>query len=209
MQLFQRRPILARRRRVAISEIMGSLLMIGITLIAGAAVFGYVNGQANTSANQVGASQGVNINYLREKESITFVNFDSDTGLSNSLSIYTYNNGAVTLTLNGLSIRGPTCPILTPNCGNANKTIVIFYSSQPTPTWTCSGTYCTSANLPCPTQSASGLSSIPMQHLGRVVASFSLCSLVFASSSSPPLKYSFTIGLQGQYGSTASTIANG
>lgn len=200
--LLSRRP----KPRVAISEIMGTLLLIGITLIAGAGVYGFVNSQTNTSAQQLGNSQNNNINYLREKESITLVNFDSNTGASNAISTYVYNNGAVTLAINVVTISGPTCPSGTPDCGDENRSILIIYNGLASTPWTCTGTYCTSATSPCFSQSASGLSSIPTQQLGRVTLTLTSCGFVFASSSSSPLKYSYTLNVQGRYGSSATTI---
>ena len=54
------------RKRRADSEVMGTRLMVAVTLVAGATVFGFVNGQAAASESQYGASVAINVNSLKE-----------------------------------------------------------------------------------------------------------------------------------------------
>ena len=56
-----------RRGRAGISEVVAAVLTIAITLIAGAALFGYVNGQAATSESNLGNAVGGNVNFLNER----------------------------------------------------------------------------------------------------------------------------------------------
>lgn len=86
--------------------------MIGITLGAGAAVFGWVNSQAGTSENALGQSSAKQANYYEESFVIVSVQF-SDSGPScqvssgqtycNVVSIAVYNNGEVGLTINSIT----------------------------------------------------------------------------------------------------------
>jgi hypothetical protein len=87
---------------VAISEILGSLIMISITLISGVAVFGYVNGQSGTSAQAVGNSAASNINFLNER----FVIVTSTLAAPASGSVYIYDNGRADLTIMSIQITG-------------------------------------------------------------------------------------------------------
>lgn len=83
-----------RKRRAAISEILGSLIMIAITLVAGAAVFGFVNGQAGSSSAAVGNSAANNINFLNEREVIVYASVVSLTP-SASANVWVYNSGLI------------------------------------------------------------------------------------------------------------------
>ena len=78
-------------RKKAVSEVLGSLIMIAITLVAGAAVFGFVNGQAGISAQAVGASAASNINFLNERETLIYGTMLN----SSSAQVWVYNNGAI------------------------------------------------------------------------------------------------------------------
>jgi flagellin-like protein len=104
-----------RLRKRAISELVATLLMVAVTLVAGAAVLGWVNGQASTSEQAYGASAANNINYLNERfaaESQVFSNAAGGACLGGSgpgpgctsASFYLYNDGAVTFTLLSIQI---------------------------------------------------------------------------------------------------------
>lgn len=80
-------------RRLGISEIVGSVLAIALTIIAGAAVFGYVNSQAGLTENQYGSSVGVTVNYLQEQFTVVDMTFTSTT----QVVLYIYNYGRVAL----------------------------------------------------------------------------------------------------------------
>ncbi|MEM3186088.1 MAG: archaellin/type IV pilin N-terminal domain-containing protein [Conexivisphaerales archaeon] len=83
-----------RRSRAGLSDLVGSLLTVAITIIAGAAVFGYVNSQAGVSENIYGQSIGNTLNFLAEKFVIVDMNYS---GNGNSLSIWLYNTGNINL----------------------------------------------------------------------------------------------------------------
>lgn len=80
-----------RKRRPGISELVGSVLAIALTIIAGAAVFGYINGQAATTESQYGSSVGVTVNYLQEQFSVVDIGFVSST----QAVLYIYNYGRI------------------------------------------------------------------------------------------------------------------
>ncbi len=80
-----------RKGRVAISEVLGSLIMIAITLVAGAGVFGFVNGQSGISSSAVGANAAKNINFLNEKETIVYAAMVN----ANSANVWVYNYGSI------------------------------------------------------------------------------------------------------------------
>ena len=105
---------IAPRRRKAVSEILGTLLMVTITLIAGAAVFGWIEGQAGNSEGAYGQSVANNVNYLRESFTIVATNFTCSSGPCagpyDTLGIYIYNNGQVYLNLSSIMISYPAGP---------------------------------------------------------------------------------------------------
>lgn len=103
------------RRRVGVSELVGTLIMVAITLVAGAAVFGWVNGQAGTSESAYGASVANNVDFLRERFVIVATNFTNGgtpqqpcsggpPKLCSTLGVYLYNNGQVTANISRISI---------------------------------------------------------------------------------------------------------
>jgi flagellin-like protein len=101
------------KRRVAISEIMGTLIMVAITLVAGAAVFGWVNGQAGVSENAYGQSAANGINYLKEHFAPVTNTFTGPGGAACSGSptactvanFWVFNNGQLYFTLSSLQIQ--------------------------------------------------------------------------------------------------------
>ena len=83
---------LSRGRRRGVSEIVATVLTVAITIVAGAAVFGYVNAQAGVAEGQLGqAGDAVNA-YLNEQFSVVNINFTS-----NALSLWLYDYGGVNL----------------------------------------------------------------------------------------------------------------
>jgi flagellin-like protein len=134
-----------RRKKVAVSELVGTLIMVAITLIAGAAVFGWINGQAGTSENAYGASVANNVNFLRESFVVvtqTFTGLGANGACNGGISphfqctganFWVYNNGQVVFTLSSLRIKNLTD--IPSNAANPNPLNLLFYSS-------CSGSNC-------------------------------------------------------------------
>jgi flagellin-like protein len=83
----------SKRGRAGISEIMASVLAIAVTLIAGAAVFGYVNSSAAATEKQYGTSVGATVDYLSEQFSVVDMSFTSST----QVVVYIFNYGSVPL----------------------------------------------------------------------------------------------------------------
>jgi flagellin-like protein len=106
------------RKRRAVSEVLATLMMIAITLVAGAAVIGWVNGQAGNSEQAYGNSAANNINNLNERFTPESQVFSNTAGLAcngpsgsggagvgcTSASFYLYNDGSVTFTLYSIRI---------------------------------------------------------------------------------------------------------
>lgn len=104
-----------RGKRAGIAEITGSLLMIALTLVAGAAVFGWVNGQAGASEGALGQAAAAQANYFHESFVIVSVQFSYNKGGTtetcqasagntwcNQVSVAVYNNGQVGLTIQSI-----------------------------------------------------------------------------------------------------------
>lgn len=102
-----------KKQRVATSELMGALIMIAITLVAGAAVFGWVNGQAGSSENAYGQSAAASANYLREHFAPVTSTFTGAGGAACSgapkvctiANFWIFNNGQLSFTLATLQIQ--------------------------------------------------------------------------------------------------------
>ena len=98
---------------MAVSELVGTLIMVAITLVAGAAVFGWINGQATTSETAYGASVANNVNFLRERFVIVATNFTNTaspcSGIKcfSTLGVYLYNNGQLTVNISRITISTP------------------------------------------------------------------------------------------------------
>jgi len=120
------RPI-RKGRRAAIAEITGSLMMIALTIIAGAAVFGWAISQAGVSENALGQNAAQQANYYHESFVMVSVQFSYNGGACqvsggntwcNQVSVAVYNNGGAALTVQSivlanaskLSASGSTVP---------------------------------------------------------------------------------------------------
>lgn len=89
-----------RAARRGASEVIATILMLAITLVVGAGVFGYVNQQAGVSALQYGSSAGATVNYLQERFTPVMISFNYPTGCtspctSTSITLFIYNNGNI------------------------------------------------------------------------------------------------------------------
>jgi len=74
---------------VGVSELLSTLIMIAITLVAGAAATGFILGQAGTSSKAVGNAAATNVNFLSERYSIISAAMTSST----TATLWVYNNG--------------------------------------------------------------------------------------------------------------------
>jgi flagellin-like protein len=87
------------RGRPGISEIVGSLLAIAITLVAGAAAWSFVRSQAGVSENALQNSQVANNNFLSERFNAVDMYFGASTA-----TFWVYNTGSVTLSIFSLRL---------------------------------------------------------------------------------------------------------
>ncbi len=83
------------RRRHGLSEVMAAVITIAITVIAGAALFGFINGQAASSENSLGVANAANVNFLNERFVVAQVVYDAYPS-TNEMTVYFYNSGQVT-----------------------------------------------------------------------------------------------------------------
>lgn len=74
---------------------MAAVLTIAVTLVAGAALYGYVNGQAANSENNIGVANARNVNFLNEQFVVAQIVYNAYPS-TNSVTIYFYNSGEVT-----------------------------------------------------------------------------------------------------------------
>jgi archaellum component FlaF (FlaF/FlaG flagellin family) len=80
------------RKRAGLSEQVGALLLIAITVISGAAVFGYVNSQARVSELNYANSVGNTNNFLAENMKVIDMYFAT----TSQIGIWVYNTGSTT-----------------------------------------------------------------------------------------------------------------
>ena len=190
--------------------------MVAVTLIAGVAVFGWVNGQAAASENAVGQNDAKQVNYDQESFVIVSVQF-SDSNPSgcpvssghtycNQVSVAIYNNGAVGLTIQSIvfsnstakSVSGATVPLL-----SVSLTLPTSTSTTYTMAYTC-GLASGSSSSPSPTQ------PVKIQSVPPTVYTFTLpAACVVTSGILDGASYSLhVLGLYGNLVTTQVT-ANG
>jgi hypothetical protein len=123
---------------------MSALIMIAITLVAGAAVFGFVNSEAGNSASAVGNSVASNINFLNEREVVVAACLASGSGSCQAggthVNLYVYNNGQLnpetmaSVFVTDLTSGKPCGPISTSTSVNQGYVGTILLSSTTCPT---------------------------------------------------------------------------
>lgn len=103
-------------RRLGISELIATLIMIAVTLVAGTAAFGWILLQAGSSENSYGNSVANNVNFLNERFTLVssaFSNYPSGAcpgspGACINASFWLYNTGSVDFTLFSIQARNIT-----------------------------------------------------------------------------------------------------
>jgi len=123
------------RRRHGVSEVEGAVLTIAITLIAGAALFGYVNDEAAVNEQKYGQAVGGTVNFLNERFAVVNMAFPS----SNAVDIWLYNDGQLNLQVAQITLHD----------GSESQMNLAYpgYSSS-TSTETANGGFCNSINVP-------------------------------------------------------------
>ncbi|MDG6902094.1 MAG: type IV pilin N-terminal domain-containing protein [Nitrososphaerota archaeon] len=100
-------------RRRALSEVIGTVLVASMTLIAGAAIFGYVNGQAGVASRAYGQAVGNSVQYLEEKFTVVDIvasNVTCGTSTCASFTLWIYNTGRIDLSLVQVRLYDPAAP---------------------------------------------------------------------------------------------------
>ena len=90
-------------RRPGVSEVMGAVIMIAVTVVAGAAVWGYVNSATGTAGQGYAEHIGSYVDYLHEKIMVFALNFTS-----NHVTVWLYNYGETAATVSQVSIWNST-----------------------------------------------------------------------------------------------------
>lgn len=101
------------RKRKGLSEVIGTVLVAAMTIVAGAAIFGYVNGQAGTASQAYGQAVGNSINYLNEKFTVvemSIANVTCGTSSCGSFTLWIYNTGVITLSVFQVRLYSPSTP---------------------------------------------------------------------------------------------------
>ena len=104
---------LSGHRRRALSEVIGTVLVASMTLIAGAAIYGYVNGQASVASQAYGQAVGNSVQYLEEKFTVVDVvasNVTCGTSTCASFTLWIYNTGRIELSLFQVRLYDPATP---------------------------------------------------------------------------------------------------
>ncbi len=91
-----------RRSKLAVSEIIGAILLIAVTLVIGFAAWAWASGAAASSESSLGNSVSCNILYMKENFVIVNANFSSTN--SEKVTVWFYNNGNTTVYIQDLWI---------------------------------------------------------------------------------------------------------
>lgn len=163
---------------------VATLLTIAITIIAGAAVFGYANSQANVTEKQYGTAVGTSVQALEERFTVVQMNFTAT-----KVTIWLYNMGSINLS---------PVQVLLYNNGRSlyllyNATKVISY--EPTGCATVSPPGSDESPLLWNAKTSSGL-AISTQSVQKVTLTLPCASETFASGSA------YTINILGLYGNS-------
>jgi hypothetical protein len=82
-----------KRSRLAASEVMGSILLMGVTLAVGFAVWAWASNAALSSERNFGNSIAVNTNCLNLGLTVINANFNSSAAYAKLVTLWVYNNG--------------------------------------------------------------------------------------------------------------------
>ena len=184
------------KRRHAVSELVGTLLMISITLVAGAAVIGWVNGQAGSSEQAYGANVNANVNYLREHFVIVNIQFPSlnCAGTSpnrycNQMQISIFNNGALVDSISSITVVN-SLGVLDVNLTRSTS------SPHPPGAFCANGSGCSITPLLSTTSITTGATQSPLTFTVNLPTSSGACSasLCFSTGSF------YTVQVLGIYG---------
>ena len=113
------------RSKKAISEVIGGILLLAVTIAIGFATWAWANGSAANSELNYGNAVASNMNYLNERYIIANANFPS--GNYQQFTLWFYNNGNTTVYITTVWVSNSTGLVQTfnqtststgPNCKN-------------------------------------------------------------------------------------------
>lgn len=93
----------SQRKRAGITPVIATLMIIAVTIVAGGAVFFYVNSQAAIQEQRLGEANSSYLNFLNERFVTVNANFSS-----NKVTIWFYNNGNLTTKIQQIWIWNTT-----------------------------------------------------------------------------------------------------
>ena len=180
------RPI-RKGKRAGIAEITGSLLMIALTIVAGAAVFGWAITQAGVSEGALGQNAAQQANYYHESFVLVSVQFSYNGGACqvsggntwcNQVSVAVYNNGGVALTVQNIVLASAST-VSASGSSVPKLSVSLSLTSAAAGTYNMPSYTCGSTSGPPPTVSENLLSSGVSEPI--------------AMESSPPTVFTFTL----------------
>jgi hypothetical protein len=117
-----------RLSKLAVSEVMGAIVMLAVTLTVGFTVWAWARSAASNSEAVFGQSIQNNINCLNQNFVITNVNFSSSN--NKLVTIWLFNNGQGGLTVASLTISNSTGVVYTNTVQQVATTIATGSGNQ-------------------------------------------------------------------------------
>ena len=165
---------------------ISTVLLIAMTLVAGFAIFGYVNAQAGVSELSYAQSVGGTMSFLQERFVPSLVTFTSST-----ITVYIYTNGQIPSQFAQIEVYGPTRSAM-----DVVYTANVVTVTNPA---SCRGQTAASTSNESPMlgTGASDL-SVKVNYVGSIVLTLPSCSgLSFQAGNT------YFVALLGRYGNTA------
>lgn len=174
------------RKRKGLSELISTLLLVAMTLVAGVAIFGFVNTQAGVSELAYAQSVGASESFLQERFVASLVSYTSS-----SITVYIYTNGQIPSQFAQIEVYGPTRSAMDV-VYDANHVTV----SNPA---SCRGqTTASSSNENPMLGTGTSSLSVKVNYVGSIVLTLPTCSgLSFQAGNT------YFVSLLGRYGNTA------
>lgn len=101
-----RKKLIGKRSRLGVSEVMGAVLMMGVTLAVGFAVWAWASNAAIASEKSFGNSINSNVSCLNIGYEVANVNFSSTS--SSTLTVWYYNSGQSEVSLRNVIVSNST-----------------------------------------------------------------------------------------------------
>ncbi len=174
------------RRRKGVSDLVGTMLLLAMTLVAGFALFGFVRAQASISELSYAQSVGGTMSYLQERFVIPLVSYTSS-----SVTVYIYTNGQTPTQFAQVEVYGPSRSAMDVVYDANNVTV-----SSPA---SCRGQTTASSSNESPMLGTSGSSlTVKVSYVATIVLTLPSCpGLSFQPGST------YFVALLGIYGNSA------